>query len=568
VLVLILVATSAHAQSDFPRANPMLRHEPNFVQQVRFRSIEDPSDDRESLLHSISTTEDSIQIVMGQGRLLSLRQDLIAPGHPSAFVAVGDPSVADFEIVGARQIRVTGRRLGVTDLSIITPAGTNHTFEVHVVADLDVLALRIQQAFPNARVKLSPLRQHVVVEGQARDARQIAQIVALIEAHLSAVQPQRFGTTDRAPAGTGAADGGRGPGGSVAPLPDEPSGAPAAEVSPDTGRPTIRVTSAAPEVINLMQVPGPQQVLLKVQIAELNRTALRELGVDFLYQDRSLAIGQNVGGGFTPARIGDSGLIGLVDPLVGGATAFGVFDGGKLSFFLAALRRNQVFSVLAEPNLVALHGQEASFLAGGEFPIPVPQGGAAVGAITIQYKEFGVGLSFIPHILDGETVRLAVSPEVSSVDFALGIVQQGIQIPALSTRKTSTVVELRQGQTLAISGLLTAELDGTVDRIPGLGDLPHIGPFFRNTSMRRVEKELVVLVTPYLVEPLRPEQVGPLPGDEIVEPTDHELFKLGLIEGKTGVPFRSTTETPYVPDFRHLRIIEQRYLFGPCGYSQ
>jgi pilus assembly protein CpaC len=221
---------------------------------------------------------------------------------------------------------------------------------------------------------------------------------------------------------------------------------------------------------------------------------------------------------------------------------------------------------------VALSGHQASFLAGGEFPVPVPQVSASGVAptITVRFREFGVRLNFVPFILDNETVRLSVAPEVSQIDFSIAttLVAGGTPVPGLNTRKAQTTVELRQGQTLAIAGLLQLTLDGTTNRIPGLGDLPILGPLFSNTTGGRVEKELVVLVTPYLIEPMSPGQVPPGPGDEVKEPNDLEFYLLNRIEGRTGVDFRSTTawDDP-LGLYRHLNL-ERKYVHGPSGFSE
>src|SRR5207302_410403 len=241
-----------------------------------------------------------------------------------------------------------------------------------------------------------------------------------------------------------------------------------------------------------------------------------------------------------------SGITGIANAALGPSnTVFGIFEKSDFEFFLSALRRNTLLKILAEPNLVALNGQAASFLAGGEFPVPVPQVGASGVAptVTVAFKEFGVRLDFLPTILDGDVIRLAVDPEVSTIDFAIGtvLVAGGTPVPGLNTRKAHTVVEMREGQTLAIAGLLQLTLDGTTTRIPGLGDLPILGPFFQNTTSNRVEKELIVLVTPYLVEPMNPGQVPPVPGDEVNAPTDLEFYFLHRIEGRTVVDFRATT---------------------------
>ena len=190
--------------------------------------------------------------------------------------------------------------------------------------------------------------------------------------------------------------------------------------------------------------------------------------------------------------------------------------------------------------------------------------------MTVEFKDFGVQLNFIPYVLDDETIRLHVAPEVSTIDFALGttLVVGGDPVPGLNTRKSETTVELRQGQTLAIAGLLQVELDARTARIPGLGDLPYIGPLFSNTSHERVEKELIVLVTPYLVAPMEPKQVPPLPGTELRDPNDHEFYLLNRIEGRTGHHFRPTTRWDNVWGFVEHLHLEERYTCGPIGFSE
>ena len=536
----------------------------------------------ESFIKQLSANDARFEVIIGQGRLLTLERDIVEPDKLSPLVAVGDPSVIDFEIVGPRQIRITGQRIGTTDLSIVPSAGEPYSMEVHVVVDLDFLRARLRQTFPDAALQLAHLREHLIVEGQARDTRQVAQIIQTVELYLESVQVSRRTQGGGGPLPVAPQLAVPQPGQLVPPrdpnaaMEDAADGVDDAEtgqrlprdITPETARPTLRVELPGPEVINLIRVPGPQQVMLKVQVAELNRTAIRELGVSFLFQDQNTAIGSNIGRGLPIAREPQlETLLGLLDPLASGSTTFGVFDGGKINFFLDALRRNQVIKILAEPTLVAMHGQEADFLSGGEFPVPVPQGGAATGAVTIQYREFGVGLTFVPYILDDETIRLAVAPEVSSIDFNLGITVAGTQVPALNTRRTRTVVELNQGQTLAVSGLLQVEMEAGTDRIPGLGDLPYIGTMFRYNTSRRIEKELIVMVTPYLVEALNGDEVPPLPGADVCEPNDSEFYLKGRIEGRTGIPFRSTTRWDDPFGLEHRRQVESDYIMGPYGYS-
>ena len=499
---------------------------------------------------SLSEPGGGLRVVVGRSRLLTLEKALPKsayesppPGGQSA-VAVGDEDLLGVAVVDARRVRLRGLRLGVTDLSVVTDDGTAVDLEVAVVADLDLLRARVAAVFPDADVRFGQVRDHILVEGQVRDTRQAARIVQTVNAYLLSLDDGR--PADPADPSELVIRGGGGPA--------EPP------ALPEFARLGTQAEIAPPRVINLLRVPGPQQVLLKVQVAELNRTALRELGVSFLARTGGGGFGSNIGGdlpfggGASAGTTGPGGSAGSAggatggtgggmamgmnaDPLsvtnllTAGTPVFGVFGGADFSVFLSALRRNDLFRVLAEPNLVALQGQEASFLAGGEFPIPVPQASGGAGSvITVAYREFGVGLSFVPFVIDGDMVRLSVAPEVSSLDFAQGITLQGFRVPALNKRRTSTVVQLRHGQTLAISGLLQLEITGTTGRIPGLGDLPYIGAFFRNNSMRRTEKELVILVTPYLVRPMDPHQVPPRPGDLTSEPDDHEFYILGHLE--------------------------------------
>jgi len=544
-------------------------------------------DDLKKFVKELSQNDATIQVIVRQGRLISLQADLVKKGQANPLIAVGDPRVIDVEPVGLRHLRITGRTMGVTDLAIVTADGKNYNFEIEVVADLSLLKARLKQSFPDAEIELNHLRQHIIVGGQARDSRQVTQILAMIGTYLATVEAA--GSVQGQQGGAGAP--GTSPGTAqprTEPSPKGKKAAPGEEpevpaaVTPEGAKPTVRSQLTQPQIINLLRVPGPQQILLKVQVAELNRTALRQLGVSFLVQDQNFAIGTSVGGAIPGATAGGAAggtgmgtgalgpLLGLIDPLSGGATAFGVFERGKANFFFTALRQNQVLKVLAEPNLVAMNGQTASFLAGGEFPVPVPQaGGTGASTVTIQYKEFGVKLDFVPYIMDDDRIRLAVQPEVSSIDFTLGTTIQGTSVPALNTRRTNTTVELREGQTLAISGILQVTLDGTTARIPGLGDLPYIGSMFRNTSSTSQEKELIVMVTPYLVQPMEPDQVLPKPGDDVDDPTDIELYLLGRIERRAcRADYRATTAWDDPLDVEKRRRIEERNVIGPYGYTQ
>jgi pilus assembly protein CpaC len=202
-----------------------------------------------------------------------------------------------------------------------------------------------------------------------------------------------------------------------------------------------------------------------------------------------------------------------------------IFGGGAAGstafrYFVQALRQNNLLRVLAEPNLVAMSGQEASFLAGGEFPVPIP----SENGIAIEYREFGVRLNMVPLVLGDGRIRLKMTPEVSDLDFSTPIIIQGSRIPVVTKRTVSTTIELADGQSFAIAGLLDHSVNATKDVTPLLGDIPVLGALFRSVRYERRETELVVLVTPKLVEAMNPNQVPPLPGEAWRHPEELELF--------------------------------------------
>jgi pilus assembly protein CpaC len=203
----------------------------------------------------------------------------------------------------------------------------------------------------------------------------------------------------------------------------------------------------------------------------------------------------------------------------------------QMQVFIQALRENSLLRILAEPNLVTLSGQDAEFLAGGEFPVPVPQGGTS-NSITIEYRVFGVRLRFTPSVISENAIRLQVTPEVSEPDYSTAVTINGYVVPGLVSRRVQTVVELGAGQTFAIGGLLSEKVRGVSRKVPGLGDVPVLGALFSSVNYQSDETELVVLVTPELVEGINPDQVSYVPGSEMKDPNDWELFFLGQIYGE------------------------------------
>jgi pilus assembly protein CpaC len=269
-------------------------------------------------------------------------------------------------------------------------------------------------------------------------------------------------------------------------------------------------TSAKLSVINMLELPGgneSQQVMLQVRVAEVNHKAVQELGAS-LVSTRPTSTFRSTTQQFAAPDFDDNTPGGLKFTDFLNIFYFNRKEG--LGAVLKALEQKGLFQSLAEPNLIAYNGQEASFLAGGEFPVPVVQGSGLTAAVTILFKEFGVKLNFKPTIA-GDVIRLKVKPEVSSLDFNNGITLDGFRIPALITRRAETDVELRDGQSFAIGGLLNNLTQNDTANIPFLSKIPIIGEIFKSRSERKERTELMVLVTPRLVKPLDPDEVPPLP---------------------------------------------------------
>ena len=306
-------------------------------------------------------------------------------------------------------------------------------------------------------------------------------------------------------------------------------------------------TYAPGKVINMMSVGAAQQVMLEVRFSEVKRNALAQIGL-------GLGVKSN-GGAFQGISGGGASLTGTTNAATGVVTnnltlgaitsSFGIFSrafralGSNINATLDALETKGAVTTLAEPTLVALSGETASFLAGGEFPIPVSQGnsgGSNNGGgsnITVQFKPFGVSLAFTPTVLADGVINLVVAPEVSSIDPSASIVVNGLRIPGLQTRRAKTVVELRDGESFAMAGLLRKDFQDTVRQLPILGSLPIIGTLFRSTGFQHEETELVIIVTPRLVRPVRAGTLK-VPTDRVTPPNEADLLLLGRTD--TGVP--------------------------------
>ncbi|MFH1418469.1 MAG: type II and III secretion system protein family protein [Planctomycetota bacterium] len=407
---------------------------------------------------------------------------------------VADPGVAEILVRSPTQLIIAGKEVGSTQL-VLWIGQEQRAFNVSVELDLTIVRDLIKSFAPTADVRLHSVNGTIVLSGFVPDAQTGERVVDL----------------------AALAQGG--------------------------------------EVRNQLTVAGVQQTMLRVVVAEVNKDAIRQLGINWAMGgsdwSRDFFFANNLGQ-LNPTVFGSSGI---ADVLTGqqlyGAAAVGNmattnvtfgFPRAEFQVFLNALRENDLAKTLAEPNLVAISGQTATFLAGGEVPIPVAQGGAVSGAITIKYKEFGVRLAFTPTVMSGQIVRLHVMSEVSEALPGQQLAG-GLPLFTFNTRRVESTVECGNGQTFAIAGLLDDRVRAAVSKIPGLGDIPILGALFSSTRYQKSETELLVLVTPQLVEPLDPHQVPPPPGGLMTDPNDHELFVLGKLEGEP-IPMPSYDQVP------------------------
>ena len=524
----------------------------------------------DNLIDKIQEPEAEIALVAGECKVLQTKRTLTR-------LVVSNPTVADVELLAdqpeARLLNVTGKSFGTTTLTLWDESNRSVSFLVRVAVDAKELETRVNQAFPGAQIKVRQIGTQIILDGQVPESKMMADILAVIQNYIRTSPGFRgaMGQGGGMTGGGGMAGGGGGMAGGGGGM-----GGMGAIASPLT-------------IINRVVVPGPRQVLLHVKIAELNRQALRQIGVSWLDTKGKSILASTIGniGNITGSAsgshsTGSNNSIGFLSPVTSafsgsgaaasGGQLFGIFDSGHFSLFINALRTNSLAKILAEPNLVAMDGQPARFLVGGNFPYPVPQsssipGGTAV--VTINFARFGTIVNFIPEILANDVIRLDVEPVVSNLDYANGtaLIANGPVVPGIDERSARTVVQMREGQTLAIAGLIQLRSTATSMRIPGLGDLPIVGPWFSNVQITSIETETVILVTPELVAPLDKKEVTEAPGDRVFQPNDAEFYLLGRMEGKLGREFRAP-----IADQDPLRLMkhfqsEQQWVLGPHGYA-
>ena len=315
------------------------------------------------------------------------------------------------------------------------------------------------------------------------------------------------------------------------------------------------------KVVNLLHVAVPpveQQILLRVRFANVDRSAQVDLGVNLFSTGAVNTIGQTSTGAYRAGTVDPSGNLSLSDAL----NVLLMRRDLNLAAAIKALQSKNLLEILAEPNVLAINGKPASFVAGGEFPFPTLQGGGSgLGAVTISFREFGVRIQFLPQVTPRGTIRLQVMPEVSSLDFAHGLTFQGFNIPALSTRRIQTEIELESGQTFAIAGLLDNQLTETMAKVPGLANLPLLGKLFTSKSWQRQNSELLVLVTPEIVRPV--PQGAPEPGLKFPRPVKME----GTSEDAPRTPGMNVTGPAPVHPERETGPVEQLQEMRKAGQT-
>jgi pilus assembly protein CpaC len=443
----------------------------------------------------------------GSVKLITGRSVVLTSRAALKRVSLGQPDIAEITVMSPNSVLITAKKSGSTQLIVWDDQDQSQLIDLDVDLDLASVGRAIKAAYPNVNITTTPLNDAISLRGNVPSAEVAEQIA--------------------------------------------------------------EIASAFGKVHNFMEISGGQQVMLQVKFAEVAKTTERDLGVNFAGTDGISIFGNNAGVLNPFALTGNPSI--LQSAVTSGAgTLFGQGRYGTTTFqyFIQALRQNGLVRVLAEPNVIAISGQTATFLAGGEVPIPVPQGGASGGTTTVDYHEFGVRLNFAPVVLGDGRIRLKVAPEVSDLDFADGSTINGGRVPAFTKQNVSTTVELADGQSFALAGLLKNNVNATINSIPGLGDLPVLGLLFRSTQYQRQETELVIMVTPRLVEPMNPDQVPALPGEHWKYPTGPQLYIASYLGGPTAPPGMTPAQQKSSAPAGPAAPYQGSWGFSPAGNGQ
>jgi pilus assembly protein CpaC len=458
------------------------------------------------------------QLPMGGALDMSMplyKSRIVSVAQPTGRVAVGNPDVADIVVISPTQLYVLAKDIGTTNMIFWGRDGRLlGSINLEVAHDLEGLKAKLHQLMPNEPIEVYSAQRNIVLKGRATNVLAMNAAVRIAEGYLAQIQTakrtQQFEQ-------------------------QKTSIAIAAAPEAKKGTASEKEDQAVGNVINLIEIGGSQQVMLSVKVAEIQRTELKRMNANFtaLWFGDDGNVGISNGGG-----VMDSTGTFFPNPLkIISQGFFGAFidDSFKLTMALDVAKENGLAKILAEPTLATLTGQEAEFLSGGEFPVPVPQGGN-YGAITIEFKPYGVGLKFLPVVLSDGRINLKVNVSVSELagDSAVTLTGDNVStrmfVPSLRLRSASATVELGDGQSMGLAGLLDDKLRESVTKFPGLGDIPVLGALFRSNDYQKGQTELVILVTPHLAKPVAAGSVK-LPTDAFVDPSDADFYLWGRTEG-------------------------------------
>lgn len=434
----------------------------------------------------------------GSGLFLPVnRSSLVEMPNPVKEIIIANPDIADVHVNNSKALTFIGKTAGATNVRIFDETGKLvQTLDVTVGYDLPAIRRAIKKFIPDETISVEMVNTSVALTGQVRNNSSIDRALKIAQEYIG----NAAGDTKSAAA--------------------SPSGA--------EGNPY-------PKILNMMKIVSGQQVMLKVRVAEVNRDALKRLGVDpsLVLSGRNFSMAGALGDGISGLAAGATANYTLPDSDTFRGTQ-GFFwqsnPGHRAGAVINALERDGLIKTLAEPNLVAISGEEAEFLAGGEIPVITPSatGAGAAATATTEYKPFGVSVKFTPDVLSQNRIRMTVQPEVSEISSANSIVMSGFTIPSITTRRAKTTVELAPGESFMIAGLIKDNTRASIDQLPGVKELPVLGALFRSTEFQRNETELVISVTPYIVDPLKNSDVK-LPTDDFRPASQVEMFFYGAL---------------------------------------
>lgn len=437
--------------------------------------------------------------IFDEMEIIIRRSQLIITNSRIRRYAIADPSIIEFVTYSPTEISIVGLEMGTTTLTLwFEGDDTPITYLVHTIQDPSLegqrridygkLERKIAVLFPNSKVYLIPLSRKIIVKGEASDATEAANILSVIRGEVINYEGNLGGPQ---PVGAGAAyGGGYGAGGMLDGIGNN--------------------GYASSFIVNMLEIPGEFQVMIHVTIAQMNRTMMRQLGVDLsvLFDGGRQFLGSTMGG--IPS------------------TLTGIFEAGEVNVLINALAQNGTTKIMARPTLTVLSGHSASFLAGGEFAVPTIVGVGGAQGTSTTFRGFGTSIVVTPIVIDKDLIRMRIVPEYSQINDSNSV--QGI--PGLNSRRAQTTVELREGQTIVLAGLFGHDTSTGVTRIPWLGEIPLVGSYlFSSKQSSQGESELLITVTPQLVRPMEEDEVPPYPGFEVTVPADKELYKYAMTEG-------------------------------------